>query len=71
MLASVVLLAGLLVAAVLIWLRRDRRYQSSESVASAYDAWTDDRLLERLWGEHVHLGHYGDPPGRRDFRRAK
>ena len=71
MLASGVLLAGLLVAAVLIWLRRDRRYQSSESVASAYDAWTDDRLLERLWGEHVHLGHYGDPPASRDFRRAK
>ena len=70
-LGAVLVAAGLLVAAALLWLRRDRRYQSSESVAEAYDAWTDDRLLERLWGEHVHLGHYGDPPAARDFRRAK
>ena len=34
------------------------------------NAWTDDRLLERLWGEHVHLGHYGLPSDR-DFRKAK
>ncbi len=72
MLTGVVLLAGgLLAAAMVIWLRRDRKYQSSDSVASAYDAWTEDRLLERLWGEHVHLGHYGDPPRPCDFRKAK
>ena len=70
-LGAVLVAGGLLVAAALLWLRRDRRYQSPESVAEAYDAWTDDRLLERLWGEHVHLGHYGNPPGARDFRRAK
>ena len=58
-------------AALLLWLRRDRRYESSDSVAAAYDAWTDDRLLERLWGDHVHLGHYGDPPQSSDFRAAK
>jgi MPBQ/MSBQ methyltransferase len=28
-------------------------------------------LLERLWGDHVHLGHYGDPPRHHDFREAK
>jgi MPBQ/MSBQ methyltransferase len=57
-----------------IWLRRNRRYQDSASVAAAYDRWTQDALLERLWGEHIHLGHYGEPPGRpgsRDFRQAK
>lgn len=54
-----------------LWLRRNRRYADAASVAQAYDAWTEDRLLERLWGEHVHLGHYGDPPRRRDFRQAK
>lgn len=54
-----------------IWSRRNRAYHSSASVAAAYDAWTDDRLLEQLWGEHVHLGHYGEPPRRRDFRAAK
>ena len=70
-LGAVLVAGGLLVAAALLWLRRDRRYQSPESVAEAYDAWTDDRLLGRLWGEHVHLGHYGNPPGARDFRRAK
>jgi MPBQ/MSBQ methyltransferase len=63
--------AGGLVLAAWLWLRRNRRYTSAASVAQAYDAWTDDRLLERLWGDHVHLGHYGDPPGRRDFRAAK
>jgi MPBQ/MSBQ methyltransferase len=62
--------AGLAVA-LWLWLRRHRRYTGSGSVAEAYDAWTDDRLLERLWGDHVHLGHYGSPPRRRDFRQAK
>jgi len=72
-LALPVLLIGLALAAVaaFIWLRKDRRYAGSASVADAYDRWTEDQLLERLWGEHVHLGHYGDPPGRRDFRAAK
>jgi len=48
-----------------------RKYISSGTVASAYDAWTQDKLLERLWGEHIHLGFY--PPGNRniDFRKAK
>jgi MPBQ/MSBQ methyltransferase len=63
-------LAALAVAGRL-WLRRNRRFTGAASVAQAYDAWTDERLLERLWGEHVHLGHYGDPPKRRDFRSAK
>ncbi len=54
-----------------LWLRRNRRYRSSASVARAYDQWTEDRLLESLWGEHVHLGHYGEPPHRCDFRAAK
>ena len=64
------------VAAVLLWQRRRRRYQNSASVASAYDQWTEDRLLETLWGEHIHLGHYGKPgrPQKQaapDFRQAK
>jgi MPBQ/MSBQ methyltransferase len=48
-----------------------RAYTDSSSVARAYDNWTNDALLERLWGEHIHLGHYGDPPRPRDFRQAK
>jgi MPBQ/MSBQ methyltransferase len=68
------LLAALLLVlltALVLWLQRHRRFQGTASVAAAYDRWTEDRLLERLWGEHVHLGHYGDPPRRRDFRAAK
>jgi MPBQ/MSBQ methyltransferase len=65
------LLAALLLLGLWVWSWRDRAFESTASVAEAYDRWTDDRLLERLWGDHVHLGHYGSPPRRRDFRRAK
>ena len=64
-------LAGALLVGLLVWSWRDRAFENTASVADAYDRWTDDRLLERLWGEHVHLGYYGNPPRRRDFRRAK
>lgn len=69
-------LTGLGAAAVgaALWLRRNRRYTDSSSVAAAYDRWTEDQLLERLWGDHIHLGHYGIPPkrpGAVDFRQAK
>ena len=48
-----------------------RRYQSSDSVANSYDQWTEDGILEFYWGEHIHLGHYGSPPQRKDFLTAK
>ncbi|MEB3301622.1 MAG: methyltransferase domain-containing protein [Cyanobacteriota bacterium] len=54
-----------------LWLQSARRFRNSQSVAEAYDRWTNDALLERLWGDHVHLGHYGVPPRPRDFREAK
>ena len=65
------LLALLLAAGLWLWSRQDRAFETTASVAEAYDRWTDDRLLERLWGEHVHLGYYGSPPRPRDFREAK
>ncbi|MFM1798948.1 MAG: hypothetical protein RLZZ117_1226 [Cyanobacteriota bacterium] len=70
------LVSGVVVVAVLIpgawlWLRSARRFRGTQSVADAYDRWTNDALLERLWGDHVHLGHYGTPPRARDFRQAK
>jgi MPBQ/MSBQ methyltransferase len=73
---SMPLLAGGGVAAVaalgyVLWQRHRRPFQSTATVAEAYDRWTADRLLERLWGEHVHLGHYGTPARRSDFRAAK
>ena len=53
--ASLTLALGL---AFRLWQRRDRHFVSSATVADAYDRWTADRLLERLWGDHVHLGYY-------------
>ncbi len=53
------------------WLIKSRKYESVNSVASSYDSWTNDRLLENLWGEHIHLGFYEKPRMKKDFRKAK
>ena len=65
------LLFFFILALTTIWRINPRKYISSSTVASAYDAWTQDKLLEKLWGEHIHLGFY--LPGQRDidFRKAK
>ena len=55
----------------LVWRFNARKYISSGTVASAYDAWTQDKLLERLWGEHIHLGFYHSEKKDIDFRKAK
>ena len=72
---ATILGAGILALAAGLWLRQRRRYESAASVAAAYDRWTTDRLLERLWGDHIHLGYYQtSAPGhhqRQDFRAAK
>ncbi|MGF1571304.1 MAG: methyltransferase domain-containing protein [Nodosilinea sp.] len=60
-----------LVAGAATYLATARRYQSADSVANAYDQWTEDGILEFYWGEHIHLGHYGSPPRRKDFLTAK
>ena len=60
----------LLFITLILWRFNTRQYISSGTVASAYDSWTQDKLLERLWGEHIHLGFY--PPSQNiDFRKAK
>ena len=56
---------------ILIWRIKARKYVSSNTVASAYDAWTQDKLLERLWGDHIHLGFYPTGAVDIDFRKAK
>ena len=65
------LLVLFLFASYIVWIINARKYISSSTVASAYDSWTQDKLLERLWGEHIHLGFY--PSGKKniDFRKAK
>jgi len=65
------LLLLLLTIAIAIYLSSARRYQSSDSVANAYDQWTEDGILEFYWGEHIHLGHYGSPPQGKEFIAAK
>ena len=66
-----ILLGLFLLSLTIIWRNKARKYISSGTVASAYDAWTQDRLLERLWGEHIHLGYYPSEVGEIDFRKAK
>ena len=65
------LLVLFLLALSVIWRINARKYISSGTVASAYDAWTKDKLLERLWGEHIHLGFYFSGRNNIDFRQAK
>ena len=65
------LLVLFLLALFLVWRINPRKYISSGTVASAYDAWTQDKLLERLWGEHIHLGFYPSRGESIDFREAK
>jgi MPBQ/MSBQ methyltransferase len=65
------LLIALLILGIVFYIITARRYQSSDSVANSYDEWTEDGILEFYWGEHIHLGHYGSPPQRKDFIAAK
>jgi len=61
----------LLIVGIALYLFTARRYGSADSVANSYDEWTEDGILEFYWGEHIHLGHYGLPPSRKDFLTAK
>ncbi len=69
--SSFFLLVIFCLALTLIWRIKARKYISSGTVASAYDAWTNDKLLERLWGEHIHLGFYPSRKRNIDFKKAK
>ena len=59
------------ILSLIIYLLTPRSYESAETVANSYDEWTEDGILEFYWGEHIHLGHYGSPPKRKDFLQAK
>ncbi|WP_044107534.1 methyltransferase domain-containing protein [cyanobacterium endosymbiont of Epithemia turgida] len=61
----------LLAIGMILYLITPRRYQSSNTVAKSYDEWTQDGILEFYWGKHIHLGHYGSPPRKKDFLTAK
>ncbi len=70
-LVAIVLLLVVLLIGVVLYVRAPRKYQSADSVANSYDDWTNDGILEFYWGEHIHLGHYGSPPRKKDFFKAK
>ena len=70
-LSTLGIILALLTLSLALYLITARRYQSSDSVANSYDQWTEDGILEFYWGEHIHLGHYGSPPQRKDFLAAK
>jgi len=65
------LLVVFLLALFIVWRINARKYISAGTVASAYDSWTQDKLLERMWGEHIHLGYYSKGYKNVDFRKAK
>ena len=74
---SVAVVAGLSVAAFGLsrWLDAGSRPYSG-NVGQEYDAWTTDGILERLWGEHIHLGYYTAEQRaagylKTDFKQAK
>ena len=69
--AAIGIVLFLLILGIGVYLLTARRYQSADSVAHSYDEWTEDGILEFYWGEHIHLGHYGAPPKRKDFLEAK
>ena len=71
LLVVILSLLALFAIGLVLYLATARRYQSSSSVVNSYDHWTEDGILEFYWGEHIHLGHYGSPPQRKDFLKAK
>mmetsp|Transcript_115834 Transcript_115834/g.216843 ORF Transcript_115834/g.216843 Transcript_115834/m.216843 type:complete len:440 (-) Transcript_115834:29-1348(-) len=51
--------------------------REKNTVGTEYDAWTSEGILEYYWGEHIHLGYYGEKErkgpfyGGKDFIEAK
>ena len=64
-------LLSIFIFSLILWITNNRKFITSKNVASAYDSWTNDKLLERLWGEHIHLGFYHPRNKHIDFRKAK
>merc|ERR1719247_2638098 len=70
--------ACLAVAAVAFaWLAKvintpSRIYDRAENtVGREYDAWTSEGILEYYWGEHIHLGYYGEKERKGPFYGGK
>mmetsp|Transcript_7447 Transcript_7447/g.22633 ORF Transcript_7447/g.22633 Transcript_7447/m.22633 type:complete len:360 (-) Transcript_7447:124-1203(-) len=74
-LLAAVTIAGTAVKRILD--KPSRPYAGSfDGVGKEYDEWTDEGVLEALWGEHIHLGWYSDEQlqqgwWKQDFKKAK
>jgi len=51
-------------------LDRPSRPYNPDSVATEYDAWTEDGILEYYWGEHIHLGYYSEKEMERGYKKT-
>lgn len=45
---------------VKLFLDKPSRTYGKGTVAQEYDEWTEEGILEYYWGEHIHLGYYGE-----------
>ena len=45
--------------------------REQNTVGREYDAWTSEGILEYYWGEHIHLGYYGEDERRAPFYGGK
>ena len=45
--------------------------RSKNTVGREYDAWTSEGILEYYWGEHIHLGYYGEDERKGPFYNGK
>ena len=68
---TLILIIAILSFLLILWFVKNRKFETTDSVSDAYDTWTNDRILEKLWGEHIHLGYYHDQTNLGDFREAK
>lgn len=65
------------IAGLVVWLMKrlntpSRVYdREANSVGREYDAWTTEGILEYYWGEHIHLGYYGENERKAPFYGGK
>ena len=70
--ACVAALSLLLVYVMRVLNTPSRVYDREQNtVGREYDAWTSEGILEYYWGEHIHLGYYGEDERRAPFYGGK
>eukprot|EP00591_Stephanopyxis_turris_P010427 CAMPEP_0195525614 /NCGR_PEP_ID=MMETSP0794_2-20130614/26117_1 /TAXON_ID=515487 /ORGANISM="Stephanopyxis turris, Strain CCMP 815" /LENGTH=361 /DNA_ID=CAMNT_0040656103 /DNA_START=176 /DNA_END=1264 /DNA_ORIENTATION=- len=50
-------------------LDKPSRKYGEGTVATEYDSWTQDGILEYYWGEHIHLGYYNEEEMKRGYKK--